>query len=797
MTRLTAADLATLRTHPQSTSLYLSIFRPNIIFRAMIDGAVARGEREIPYSSVQVGTSPTDIHAGQTMWVGSVWGKRDKGKVRVKSVTGDFTSGVITVAENSDINWQNGDSIEVLNYYEVWPVYPRIIHDPNNDESVIFYKDYDIEYSSQNATLGTFVNAGPHRAIFRDCASGLASTYWSSTGTYNLLSGTIVNYSWSFEGGTPSTSTSAHPGTVTYDAPGHYVTKLSVTGSNGTSDTTYRYISVYDYPGCGTGTPPTRWELDSLDGSRAEGGYTANLTLHEIIDINEGDCVVLFAEDWYGDTKVSLGGNHPRSASIVFSGYVLDDSIRINYRNSTVEFQAGSVSQIMKQGEGFSCSVESKSSPSTWFELADMDVRRAIYHYLRWHTTVLNTTDVQFLGTDQKIQFFDADRGSLYDAIDSLIRSALVGEVVADRQSKLWLEVSAYAVPNATGTYTSIMDIAKGDWINEPRIDESLSNQTSFIEMGGIAYSGSSTGTFSPLLTNAPGDAPSYRGKVKHTQGLALSSQSQLNQLAGNVLAFDNSRFPVIDMEMAGNYRNLDIAPQEGLLIDIAAEDNMRGRRVNAPYNVSNMSWSWDAKKQILVPRTTFSIITSGLAGQTIPIPPVPPSEGFDSSPTPVPPTFPMPTYPTQQNQIAILISNNPIQAQRYGTFSTAVTSWTKEYDPSGLISITGGTFKVNFNGIYLLTMICNVAVIGTDTAATAVLPWGLLGQPDDYGEGRSRGATIWFPAIATGNADHTSARMMKVSKDATNVFTAIGTGAATQFMFSAATVAIELLSLL
>jgi hypothetical protein len=639
--RLSVSDLATLRLKPQQTKLHLSIFRPTTIFKARVNGAVARGERTIPYDSVSLGSFGI-IRAGQTMLVGSADGLRDKGKVRVRSADGT----TIVVAENSDINWQDDDFFFIQNFFEVWPVYPRITHDPANDESVLFFKDYDIEHTNQNIVLGSFANAGPHRAIFRDCASGVAETYWSSTGTHNLLSGTIHNYYWTFEGGTPSGSTSANPGLVTYNAPGHYVTSLSISGSQGTVDTTYRYISVYDYPGCGTGTPPLKWELNSLGGSRSEGGYNVGITLHEVIDIHDGDVVIIFAEDWYGSQKVSLGGNHPSTSSIVFSGYVLDDSIRFNYRNSTVDFQAGSISSMMKLGEGFSCSVESKVTPATWFELADMDVRRAIYHYLRWHTTVLNVTDVQFLGDDKRIQFFDADRTSLYDAIDSLIRSALVGSVVSDRQSKLWLETEAYAVPNATGTYSPVMSLEKDDWIGEPRIDEALSNSTSFIEMGGIAFSGPATGTFSALLANAPGDAPSYRGKVDRIQGLALTGQSQLNQLVGNVFANRNAKYPVIDADLSGNYRNLDIAPQEAVQIDILPEDNMRGKRISAPYYPDSMQWSYDPKTGLFTPSVTFNIITTGETGQTIIIPDVPPDEGFnnpDISGNGFSPTFPVP----------------------------------------------------------------------------------------------------------------------------------------------------------
>lgn len=758
MTRLSASDLITIRQFPQQTKLFLSIFRPRTIFQARINGAVVRGARVIPYDTVTIG-SWTDVRADQTMVVYNGTNlNSEKGRVRVRSASGiEFV-----VAENSDINWADDDTIVILNRWDVWARYPRITHDPNNSESVVFWKDFDISYTNQNAVLGTFVNAGSHRAIFRDCASGIAQTEWSSSGTYNLLSGTIYNYHWTFEGGTPTGSNLANPGTVTYNAPGHYVTSLSVSGTNGAYDTTYRYVSVYDYPGCGTGTPPLKWELNSMDGSRSEGGYNATITLHEVIDIHEGDVVVILTEDWYGTNKVSFGRN---PTNVFFSGYILDDSIRINYKNSTVEFQAGSIAELMKQGEGFSCSVESKANPTTWFELADMDIRRAIYHYLRWHTTVLNVTDVQFLGTDRKIQFFDADRGSLYDAIDSLIRSALVGSVVTDRQSKLWLEVDAYAQPGATGTFTPIMDITKGDWINEPRIDEALSNTTSFIEMGGIAYSGAHTGTFAALLTNAPGDAPSYRGKVERTQGLALYNQAQLDQLAGDVLAWKNAKYPVIDLDMSGNFRNLDIAPQEAVQIDILPEDNMRGVRINAPYYPISMQWEWDAQKNLLIPHATFNIITSGEAGQPIPIPDLPPDEGFSNPaggnfPSP---TFPMPYFPQSQPTFAsgtyacVRYDVNAAFPEVSISSNIDITTYTPTSDPAIV------EFTILENGFYILHVNGTYGYPGGDNEIDVVIyvnfpSTGITGA-------KQRGTGVFQSASASAIASLVKGDVVRMSK--------------------------------
>lgn len=617
--KLSLVEQELVRTKPQQTRLYLSIFQPTVVMQCQVNNpSAARNDRVIPYDSVSLGAF-TAVEAGMTLLVGTTPGARDVGRVRIRSVD----SAQFIVSENSNINWQDNLYLTVLRYWELWPIYPRIINDPNNPENVIFYKDYDIAYSNQNSILGTFSCAGPHRAAF------VGERIWySSTGTYNLL-GDSLSFDWAFEGGVPTGSTSADPGYVTYNTPGHYVTRLIVSGSSGGVDTTYRYVSIYDRPDAGSNPPVLKWTMGDLTGSRAEGGYRLPLKIFEPVQVNDNSVVVLFAEDWYGQTKQSLGGNYPNSASIVFVGFIEKDSIHYDYRQSSVEFDVLSLTGLMKETDAFSVSVQSVRSPSVWYELLDLNARRAIYHYLKWHTTVLSIADFSFIGDDRPIQYFDADRTSIFDAIDNFLRNTLIGAVVSDRQGKIWAEIDAQAYPNPTGSFPSVMSITKRDWMNEPSIEERLNNEVSYLELGGIAYSGVVTGTFTPLMANAPGDAPSFRGKPENREGLALLDQNQLNQLVGNVFANNNSRYPSISMTLSENFRNSDIAPQEGYAIQINPNDTVRNVSLDLLGIPADASWTYDAAHGILIPTITFNTLVTGLSGQTIIIPPVPPDNGF------------------------------------------------------------------------------------------------------------------------------------------------------------------------
>lgn len=625
MTRLTTDQQATLRTKPQYTRLDLFVYRPNEVCRCVLTDAEKGSQLLYVGDITPTGTAIT-LKANTTLWVGSEAGDDDIGHVRIRSNSFTGESGTITIEENSHINWGGegvGDKyLTAMDYYEVKPVYPRIIQNPANSEDVIFYKDYDIPYTNQNTNLGSFVHMGSHRARTIDPESNLASIYWTSSGTYNVEGLAVEEYIWSFEGGTPTGSLSAHPGLVTYDTPGNYITSLTVMSASGTiTDTSYRYVSIKDKIGYGDTTPIVRWELKGLQGTRGEGGYTADFIVHDLMEIHGNDVIMLTSDDWYGDTKVSFGGNSVQEPYMFFVGYVDKDTIKYDYQRSTVEFSAVSITGIMKKGVGFSVSVESKVSPSTWYELLSMNCQKAIYHYLKWHTTVPLLTDIDFNGTDYNIQYFDSDRTSMFDAVDELMRGTLVGNVCSDRQSNLYLEVEPMAYPDPTGTFTPIMEITRRDWISEPAIDERVDYDQSYMEWGGIYYRGPLQNTFVPMLACAPGKTPAYRGQVDaDKQGLALGSQAQLNSMIGNVFANRNSRFPTVNMDLSGNYQNLDIAPFEAVRVCIAKEDTVRNVEIDSPYVPSSITWRYDHKNGLLLTSMEADQLVNGFPGDTITI---------------------------------------------------------------------------------------------------------------------------------------------------------------------------------
>ena len=620
----------TIRQRPHGTKLFMSIYQPKTLMAGLVnDPSIEKGDVDVAVDNISSG-SVSNIYSGTTMLVGSQEGWDDVGRIRVRTVSGS----VVGVAENA-IAWQDNLFLTAIDQIDVEAIYPKIIQDPNDDENVIFLKDLNIEYSNQNEIFGSLICMGDHYAGFLE--NGTASVYYTATGTINV-NGDSNTYLWSFEGGTPTGSTAHTPGFVDYDTAGHYVTKFTVTSDQGAVDVSYRYISIYDRPENGTNVPILDWSMGSLSGSRSESGYTVSVTVREQIDqVQPNAIVVLFADEFYGSTDGSQGGK-PNRESIKFVGHILEDTIEYDYRAGVVTFQVASISELMKQADGFSVSCESVANPSTWFQIQDMSILKAIYHYLKWHSTVNLVADFQFMGDDRKHQYFDADRTSLYDAIYSFMRDGLKGNLVCDRQGKLWAEIDPEGLTDPL-SYPVVMNILKQDWVGTPQVRERRSAQTSFIELNGIAFSGVSTGTFSALLSNAPSETPLYRGKPKTEKGLILLSQEQINILSGNYLAMQNSRFFEIDLSMNGNYSNLDIAPVSLVKPFIAPEDTPRNISIsNESYLIERMDWQYESIGGLLRPDITIRHVTTGSAGVTITIPDVPDDGGFSVPNFQIPP---------------------------------------------------------------------------------------------------------------------------------------------------------------
>lgn len=678
---LTAAQLTSVRSRPHRTRLWLGVYQPQTIFSAQINqSGISKGERAITVTALSGDSG--GVVRGMTCYIGTTVGGRDIGHIRIISATDT----IIELAENS-YSWTDGWFLTVVQYHEPWTIFPRITLD--DDNVAIFYKDFDIVYTDQNQTMEPIVNMGPHYAGFLDTApSGTYEQVWyTSSGSFDPTpGGSISSYDWAFEGGQPTGSTSAHPGYVEYTGSGYYLTRLRQVTGDGKTGTAYRHVMILDRPGAGGDNEPIKaWGIRSFDGDRESGGYNVALWIREAAGlsvITEGSLVVIFSDDFEGNSEVAkVGANAENRGHILYSGYVLEDTIAWNPVTSRLDFDTSSVTGRMEELATFATSLESKVNALTWTELRLMTVDRAVIHFMRWHSTVLGLHDFSQTGDTKQVKFADFERGTLYESVNNFLMNTLIGSMVSDRQGKMWAEVIASVIPTgssrqANNHMQNVLDMGSRDWRNEISILRRQDSELAYLEMGGIYYSGpTSTGGIAAFLAGAPGVAPDYFGTVERVQGLVITSQGQLNTLVGLGLAMKNAVYPEVDVPIAGDYRFLDIAPQHRILMTVASIDTHRGIVWDQkPFVTHEISYEWKPKEQSLLMELGLVEETGGEPGfgdaATITIPIDPPYDDWtlpdwdiDSIPPILPPSPQIPPVepPPGGGNIAYIVHQNSL----------------------------------------------------------------------------------------------------------------------------------------
>jgi hypothetical protein len=647
MTIPTDQELTRLRQRPHRTRLHLSVYQPNTVLAAQINmPTISRGERAITID-ILGGYHPA-VTRGQTCYIGTTPGGRDVGRLRAISAS----SVILTVAEN-DKTLLDGMYLTVVQYFEPWAVFPRIVLDGNNVPT--FYKDYDILYVDQNEQMDPVICMGPNHAMFLEVTpSGTyANAWYSSSGTYDPSDGsTPTGYAWTFEGATQTGSNIPDPGYRTYTGAGHFLTSLEVTTNFGKTFTGRRHVSVYTRPDEGPAMPIVSWGLAAFDGSREQGGYSLRFWVRENADyekIIEGGLVVIYSDDGEGPFEGKAGGNAENRSKIVYVGYIEDDSISLNPITSRLEFRSSSITGTMKRLASFSATLENVADALTWNEMTNMVVDKAMIHYMRWHSTIMAIADFSPTGDDIPVEFMDFERTSVYDAVNNLYGSALLATAVADRQGKIWAEVEANVRPTGSRGLDTVLSVTRQDWRTELGIEVRRDEVLSYLELGGIAYAGVETGTSEPYLSGAPGDAPAYFGSLERLSGMVIRSQTQLNEISGLAFASRNANYPEVTMPMAGEYRIMDIAPQERVLVSLDVDDTYR--RISwdeKEFIPREIMYQYDAADQMLLMDVTLGEETEGPPGETVIIPVVPPFNVLDVPeielpPIPIPPEIPLP----------------------------------------------------------------------------------------------------------------------------------------------------------
>ena len=264
-----------------------------------------------------------------------------KGFVRIRSITDT----VIYFGMTSEIPFADDDLLTVINDF---PLTDKPCFSWDDDQ----YRDSTVLYSDQHKYMDPIPIMGPLVAVVELVEWSVSLTL--NPGASSCLGSTVGanGYAWSASGPAPVTvtnDTTAMP-TFEFTETGWYRLKLIVTAANTKTTTRYSWVLVWaqdDAPALLS----QQAAVDNPVGDADTGIWEFGATLWEHADlanVAERALVVLFSEDWYGETKQSIGPI-PGWENVISLGWIAGETINWDPKGGSVKFTVRSPSWWLQQ----------------------------------------------------------------------------------------------------------------------------------------------------------------------------------------------------------------------------------------------------------------------------------------------------------------------------------------------------------------------------------------------------------------------------------------------------------------
>lgn len=619
--QLSAPQFAALSNHPHRDRLFCSIWRPRTLLAANLNvGAASRGLESIPYNG-GTGSGYADIAVGHMLWVGTEAGKSDVGRLLVKGKSGNQAAGTIQVPANSLV-WRPGYKVTVKEKRE-------LATKPAKTVNGVLYKDGSIVYTNQNNLAWPVCICGPHRVGF--LGPGGSITFSLSAA---LSYPTITSYQWTTTGGTLSapgnqiTNLTITEDDLTSANKGQFYISCTVTNAAGTH-TGYRSVFVHvDDPGSEF-YPYQRWSLNSPPQANYEqGSWLTRLFVHGTADYDTFEDmaqVILWHDPTYGSSgQAPIGVTG--AANQLFSGYALRGTVTADWEKSTVIFEAGSITEVMKRVRAMPFSLVAEPTAQKWYQFAHpMTVDEASKHAALWGSNLLDLCDV-FLPTSTTTPFktHDFQEGSLFQQMQGLL-DRIQGRIASNVAGQVWTETNGQFLPTAQRNALPVAATLNKTYQREEIVlVDRMAKSTGAVRVSGATAApgtGEEAGTIVevPYCSIAPGVIPAPAGgDMTSLDNLILPTQAEANRLAGQLLAVENRPIVEVRYNFAGNWAGaIDIAPTEIWRLSLAAGDTKRGIEwTNQRLYVRSVNTSVDIQAGTVLVDAVFEPEVSGEDGE-------------------------------------------------------------------------------------------------------------------------------------------------------------------------------------
>lgn len=601
--------------------------------RPVWTGVVASDPSD-PYMTISVEDGTTGTYGaplpGNTVVFETTSGARDVGTVRLRSwVPGNATgtTATLNIAETDDVGPQisAGDQVTVLQEWRLWPVYPRIVN--IDDRRFQYFEDYDIAWDGQTREWRPVAVLPPPGVYPLAGASAVAQFV---DGSFALAVGASIT-DWSWEAPTSTELTASGQGTegspveFTFTEAGQHPVFLTVTDSNGNTHTTRSWVFVYD-PASPGDVAYTDFDgySDSMDWRT--GGCQASFTVlggATIADFPHDAMVVMATTEELTTATASW----PNRENVLFVGWIKRGTIRQQPRDGQVSFDAVTLDGLMRNTSMYPVRIDDSKGPDDWILGYRLTVDRILSVLWHWRSTL--STMAPIVPTNSSTPVYGQDFGprDLYTAMNDELMRGLWGKVVVNHQGVVYNEIDYnLQTTSERATATTRKTLHKGLWVDDVEIveREEWEQAVNVFKMSGVAYQWGAVDKSKALFSEAPGDVQEHYGREGSSDNHILTTQADLNTRCGYALARANLHYTGVRASFI-NDGSFTIAPQEIFPASIEPTDNNRGLSWSPDLVPRSIKRSWNGRSRSIRVDVEFEPSSTGPAGITVLMPPVPP----------------------------------------------------------------------------------------------------------------------------------------------------------------------------
>lgn len=549
--KITDAEHTLLRTYPHASKISLGVERGITILSARVDGHHAQGETEILLTdeTFASGFDADDLIRGMTVSLHSA-AVNDR---RVDAAFLDYDAGthILTITPNAR-QCDDDFYVTVFSAMKLWRV-----EEPTWDG--------DQHYPP-------FAIAGPARAGFTD-----EPLNFIGANSYSPIGRTLETPHWKFfqdetiESGTVNDlGTVDDPVVVSWASAGEKLFRFRIDDSEGERGRTYRPVLIFDR----TGDDAPYSDVIVRNCRWNGGGWSAQFTVYGAAtradDFPPQARVVLFAEDWYGATKQSIGGCLRGMSEVVFDGWIREGTTKVSAEENSVSFTADSIDAMMARLAMPNLTLRDGLDTTDWHTFAGLNATKAIIHLIQQHTTLAQVADVFIATFDYELDIVDIPQSNLLAQLTQSVLSKFgyaagsrFGSVTLARDKNLLTEEMRAGLKGAAILF------APQDWLSLDIGEER------FGSIAQVTLEGKD-GDDVPILAKYPTTGFGHNGDVVVDSGWIFKDQAQADELAELLYKRGNRGVKHLALRLP-NYRVLEPAFQEFFSVYLPSAYNTRG----------------------------------------------------------------------------------------------------------------------------------------------------------------------------------------------------------------------------